>query len=197
MNENKNMIRTIVIVAVMCLLVIGYYAYLSDKTVKEKQNKQLTEKEELLLYDLDQDYPHSPRDVIKLYSRMMTCLYNERLEDDDLNAMVDQMRKLYAEELVSDEGNTKEQQISKLNDEIQEFEENDKITNYVLSEVSQTEYGMVDGNYSALVEATYTLRKGNQYPKILNSYVLIQEEDENWRILGWKEDALNTEAAQE
>ena len=72
----------------------------------------------------------------------------------------------------------------------------DKITNYVLSEVSQVEYGTVDGNYSALVDATYTLRKENRYPKILNSYVLIQDEQENWKILGWQENALNEDAAE-
>ena len=196
MEENKKTIRTVVIVAIMCLLVISYYAYLSDKTAKDKQNQQLTEKEELLLYDLDNDYPHSPRDVVKLYSRMMTCVYNERLQDEDLDAMVEQMRKLYAEELVSDADNTKENQISKLSDEIKEFVDQDKITNYVLSEVSQVEYGTVDGNYSALVDATYTLRKENRYPKILNSYVLIQDEQENWKILGWQENALNEDAAE-
>ena len=197
MKENKKNARTIIIVAVMCLLVTGYYAYLSDKTAKDKQNQQLTEKEELLIYDLDNDYPHSPRDVVKLYSRMMCCVYNERLQDEDLDAMVEQMRKLYATELVSDASNTKENQISSLTKEIQEFEDNDKITNYVLSEVSQVEYGTVEGNYSALVDATYTLRKGNQYPKILNSYVLVQDEQENWKILGWQESALNTEAAED
>ena len=196
MQENKKTVKVVIVVAIMCILVIGYYAYLSEKTARDKRNKTLTEKQQLLTQDLDNEYPHSPRDVVQMFSKMTSCVYNERLENEDLENMVAQMRKMYAQALVTDANNTQEKQVAKLKEEMEQYEANDKITNYVLSEVSQVEYDTVEGQECALVDAVYTVRQGNKYPKVARSYVLVKEENDRWKILGWKE-STTTENQQE
>lgn len=190
MTENKKTIRTIIIVVLMCILVLGYYAYLSDKNARKQQAEQLTEKDELLLYDLDKDYPYAPTDVVKLYSRMISCVYNERLEGKDLKEMVAQMRRLYADEFANESGNAEENQIANLEKELSGYGDKDhKFTNYTIAEMSQIEYGEVDGKKTALVDAVYTIRLDNEYSKESQVYVLIQDKDENWKILGWQGNA--------
>lgn len=187
MAENKKTIRTVIVVVFLCILALGYYAYLSDKNAKKQKEVQLTEKDELLLWDLNKDYPHSPNDVVKLYSRMISCIYNDRLEGKDLEKMVKQMRLLYDDSFAEETGNSEEEQISNLEQELAGYGKNDhKITNYTVGELSQVEYGKVDGRQTACVDAVYTLRMDNEYSKEPQIYILVQDEDENWKILGWQ-----------
>ncbi len=187
MNQKKT-IKIIIGVLLMCVLVLCYYAYLSEKKLKEKETVELTEIDQLLLQNLDEDYPHSPRDVVNLYSRMITCVYNEKMEGEELTKMVKQMRKLYADEFANDAANSEKQQINGIKKELEDHpDENDqKITNYVLQEASQVDIKDVDGEKTALVEATYTIRYGNDFSKVPQVYLLVQNSDEQWKILGWQ-----------
>lgn len=188
---NKKMAKTVAMVVVMCLLALGYYAYLSERNFKKQQEENLTEVDELLLMDLDNDkeYPHEVRDVVKLYSRMITCVYGRELADDgDLKKMVKQMQKLYADELKKDPNNSVDNQTNALQAELDGYGENDhKITTYVIAENSQVEYATVDDQKSAAIDVEYTMRSGNNYPKNTVTYILVQDENEHWKILGWQE----------
>ena len=187
MNESK-MVKTVVLVIFIGILLLGGYAYVSQRNVKNLKNHELKEVDRLLLYDLEKEYPHSPRDVVKLYSEMLSCVYNQKLEDDNLKGIVRQMRKMYAKEFAEDINNTEQNQINELQKEIEESGKDDhKITSYKIMESSQIEYGEVDGKQAAMVDVTYTLRYGNDYPKQPQTYILIQDEEEHWKILGWQD----------
>lgn len=187
MNESK-MVKTVVLVIFIGILLLGMYAYVSQRNVKSIKNHELEEVDRLLLYDFEKEYPHSPRDVVKLYSEMLSCVYNQKLEDDNLKGIVRQMRKMYAKEFAEDINNTEQNQINELQKEIEESGKDDhKITSYKIMESSQIEYGEVDGKQAAMVDVTYTLRYGNDYPKQPQTYILIQDEEEHWKILGWQD----------
>ena len=187
MNESK-MVKTVVLVIFIGILLLGGYAYVSQRNVKNLKNHELKEVDRLLLYDLEKEYPHSPRDVVKLYSEMLSCVYNQKLKDDNLKGIVRQMRKMYAKEFAEDINNTEQNQINELQKEIEESGKDDhKITSYKIMESSQIEYGEVDGKQAAMVDVTYTLRYGNEYPKQPQTYILIQDEEEHWKILGWQD----------
>ena len=187
MNDSK-MVKTVVLLIFIGILLLGGYAYVSQRNVKNLKNHELKEVDRLLLYDLEKEYPHSPRDVVKLYSEMLSCVYNQKLEDDNLKGIVRQMRKMYAKEFAEDINNTEQNQINELQKEIEESGKDDhKITSYKIMESSQIEYGEVDGKQAAMVDVTYTLRYGNDYPKQPQTYILIQDEEEHWKILGWQD----------
>ena len=48
---------------------------------------------------MENNYPKTVRDVIKLYTRYLKCLYNEKLSDEDIEALNKKMRELYCEKL--------------------------------------------------------------------------------------------------
>lgn len=184
----KKNAKTVILVVILCALVLGYYTYLSNKHAKERQDYKLTQTQELLTYDLKNDYPHSPRDVVKLYNRMLSCIYEKKLSGKDLDKMVDQMRRLYSDKLLNDSENTKEKQLAALEKELETHKKEDyKITNCILSEASQVEYGNVGEDKCAVVDATYTIREKNDFNKSSQSYILVQDEDKNWKILGWED----------
>ena len=119
MGANKGIIRTTVIVVVMVVLVLGYYAYISNRKAVELQNTKVSEADRLILEDIENNYPKKPRDVVKLHIRMLQQIYAEELSDDKLSKMVDQMRLLYDDQLLNNQGNSKEEQVSSINAEIE------------------------------------------------------------------------------
>ncbi len=183
---DKKTTKTLVMVVLVCAIILAGYAYVRDRSAKKTQSEKLTETDELILYDLKDEYPHSARDVVNLYSRMLTCIYKEHPDEKQLEQLVAQMRKLYATELCNDPDNTEEAQVQALKKELQDSnEEKNKITNYVVEESSQVEYETVDNRQVAQVDATYTIRNGNDYPKSTQTYLLVME-GEQWKILGWQ-----------
>ena len=57
-----------IIVIVLLILVVGYYFYLSNRDVEPKEEDvELTEAQELLLRDLERNYPPTPKEVVKYY----------------------------------------------------------------------------------------------------------------------------------
>jgi hypothetical protein len=187
MNKKKT-VWTVALVIVMCVGALGYYAYLTERNVQRQAEEKLTETDELLLMDLENDYPYAPRDVVKLYSRMITCVYNERLADDELGDMVKQMRRLYSDELCEEPENSESNQIQSLTDEMKDYGDNDhKITNTTVCESSQVDYGEVDGQQTAMVDVVYTVRYDNNYVQQPQVFVLVQDKEEHWKILGWQD----------
>lgn len=194
MSKKAKTVRVVVAVAVLCGLVLAYYAYLSDRQTKRINDTKLTEQDELMLMNLDgSDYPKDPVQVCDLYSRFLKCIYNEKLSGDALSDMVTQMRKLYADKFAGNEGNSKNQQVDSITSELSGSGKNEKrITNYTVGELSQVEYGTVDGNKSAMCDVNYTVRNDNNYSRLTESYVLIQDEKQRWKILGWQENDNST-----
>jgi len=90
--------KGLIIVLVLILLVIGYYYYLSNRTVEETEEVTISQAQDLLLRDLDRNYPPSPKEVLKYFFEITTCLYNEKLSEDDVNALALKVQELYDEE---------------------------------------------------------------------------------------------------
>ena len=76
-----------IIVLVLILLVIGYYYYLSNRTVEETEEVTISQAQDLLLRDLDRNYPPSPKEVVKYFFEITTCLYNEELSEEDIKSI--------------------------------------------------------------------------------------------------------------
>ena len=87
-----------IIVIILLILVIGYYFYLSNRDVEPKEEDiKLTEAQELLLRDLDRNYPPTPKEVVKYYFEITKCLYNEELSESlaELDIEYDTMKCMY------------------------------------------------------------------------------------------------------
>ncbi len=189
MGANKGIIRTTVIVVIMVVLVLGYYAYISNRKAIELQNTKVSEADRLILEDIENNYPKKPRDVVKLHIRMLQQIYAADLSDDKLSKMVDQMRSLYDDRLLNNQGNSKEEQLSSIKAELESHKDKKyKITNYDIDEESQTLYSKVDGEEVANLYATYTILDDKATYKQIYLYVLVKDKEGHFKILGWQRD---------
>ena len=87
-----------IIVVILVALVGGYYFYLSNYNGKEEETV-VTAVQDVLLKNLDDDYPPTPREVLKYYSDITKCLYNEEYTESQLEQMADKLLALFDTEL--------------------------------------------------------------------------------------------------
>lgn len=178
--------KTVIIVAIMVALVVGYYFYLSNKT-KTEEETVVTQVQEVLLRNMENNYPPTPKEVVKYYSEIMKCLYNETYTDEQLEEMLDKMMKLYDEELL--EKNPRENLLTGLKEAIADYSENNyTIVSYTPSNSTDVETSVIDGQECAKLYCTYTIKSGTNYTSSRLIYELRKDADGHWKILGFKND---------
>jgi len=98
----KKNIRTIVVVVICAALIVGYYYYLSTRDTGGAQNKgdEETEVEQVIGLPIEVDYPSTPREVVKVFNRILKCYYNEEYTDKQLVKLANKQRELLDEELL-------------------------------------------------------------------------------------------------
>lgn len=174
-------------ISILCIaLIVGYYYYLSHRDKKDVENNtKVGEVQEVLLKDLDKDYPPTPREVVKFYNRILTCYYNEEYDEDQFEALAEQARKLMDQELLNN--NPKDIYLSSLKAEVEQYKERKQtLADTTVSSSSEVEFKTVDGQECAYVTASYFSKEGNSYTRTYEEYVLRKDADKNWKILGYQ-----------
>ena len=93
----KNAKYFIIAVACICLICGGFFFFVQNNQPSEKE---LTEVEKVIAKDLKRDYPKTPREVVKLYNRIVSCYYGEKLSDKQIEDLADQMLAIMDEDLL-------------------------------------------------------------------------------------------------
>jgi hypothetical protein len=161
----------------------GFYLVKVRSDKNQSQDKtELTEVQKIITKDLTTNYPATPREVVKYYSRIITAYYKEDYTDSELDQLVDQELTLFDEELLKN--NQKDTYLVSLKADIADYA---KRSRYIVStKVSESdEVGYVqDGDDSlAYVLASYFVREKNAFSWTYQQYVLRQDGDGNWKIL--------------
>ena len=73
-------VKNVIIIVILAALVGGYFLYLSNRKVEQKDTT-VTAVQNVILRNLETDYPPSPKEVVKYYSDISKCLYNETYTD--------------------------------------------------------------------------------------------------------------------
>ena len=174
----KNFIVFIILIGIIFSL---YFYMNNNKSDKVKAN---TEAEKLLAMDLETKYPATPTGVVKLYSRISKCLYNDKWDNDEVNALIDMMRKLFATELL--EENPKGKHNKNFKSEIADYKENKRtIMTYKIDGSNQVKKQKKDGVAYATLNSVYSTAESKDYYKIYQNFML-KKEGKQWKILGWK-----------
>ena len=174
-------------ISVLCIaLIVGYYYYLSHKDKKDVETgTKVGAVEEILLEDLDKNYPPTPREVVKFYNQILTCFYNEDYDEEQLEALGDQARKLMDTELLNN--NPKEVYLSALKNEVEEYKEKGQtLADTTVSSSNEIDYKTVDGKECAFVTASYFIKEGNSYSRTYQEYILRKDKDKSWKIVGYQ-----------
>ena len=184
MKKNGNKVFTL-IMFFLVLGALGFYIHLSNESPDHQDVKETSEKEKLLNYDMENEYPKTVRETVKLHCRYLKYVYNNDFTDDELFTVNQQIRKLFDEELL--ENNTADKQLQGLKDEITLYEANkQKFTGYRVAEASQVEYNTEEGKEYAKIRVTLSLSINSASASVDEEYILRQDENGKWKILGWQ-----------
>lgn len=181
MGKMKGTIIAIVLIA----LVGGYYFYISN-IGKEVDETTVTAVQNVLLRNLENDYPSTPRELVRYYSEITKCLYNETYTNEQLEQMGDKMLALYDAELA--ENNPREQYLIDLKADVKNFtDKNYTIATYTVSSSTDVQEYTHEGRRCASLYCTYSVKTGGvDYVSSKQIFVLRKETDTgHWKILGF------------
>lgn len=183
----KKAIRIGLSVIICAGLVVGYYYYLSHRndTNTTEDATKVTEVDKILQKDFDEQYPTSPREVVKWYNRIITAYYGEEYTDEQLEGMADQARKLLDDELL--QYNPKDTYLENLKKDIDNYKTlNKKIVQSSVSDSNDITYATVKGESCAYVNAYYFSKEGSNYSRTYQEFVLRKDSKGKWKILTFR-----------
>ncbi len=178
-------IKIVIIGAILAALVIGYYFHLANKTQKQQEEVvESTQVQTALMRDLDKNYPPTPKEVVKYFNEITMCFYNEKYTDDELVQLAEKIQGIYDAELVANK--PQEQYIEDLKNDIVEMKSNDRsVSSYQMPASTDVEFFSEDGNSCARLYCTYSIRQGTDMLQSRLVFILRQDENKRWKILGW------------
>lgn len=179
-------LRGLIIGVILICLILGYYFYLSNRASRDEQEDvvQVSAVQEVLMRNLDTNYPPTPREVVKYYAQIAQCLHNETYTEEEFQELALQIQMLYDEELITNK--TQDQYLSDLKWDVEQFKEQEiTISSYSPSSSTDVEYKNDDYSWAKLY-CTFTLRQGAQLNYSEEVFLLRKDEDEHWKIYGWK-----------
>lgn len=177
--------KGMIILFILIIMVLIYYAYLSNRNVVEEEVKQeVTRVQDVLLRDLEIQYPPSPKEVLKYYCEITECFYNETYSEEELTKLAMKIRQLYDDELIADK--TDEVYMADLKKDIDNYKEKSiEISSYATSASTDVIYSTVDGKEYASLYCTITLRQSTDLSTLIHKFLLRKDTEGHWKILGW------------
>lgn len=190
-SEKSGLVRFIILAVLAVLIVAALYLRLTNRTPNssQKADEQMNEVQTLKMYDLDNQYPKTARDVAKLHCRFLKSLYNEELEKEDIQALNEQVRKLFSADLLAE--NPEETQMEALTTDINKFHADGRtFISYEVDSENNVLYTTTNGKDYAMLYVNCKLRENGKTKDIQEQYLLVKEND-LWKIQGWQEIATD------
>jgi len=195
---SKKATRTTIIIFILILAVVTYYAYLSNRSREQKAETTMTKVESTLSTDLTRNYPATPKEVIKFYNEILRCLYNEECTDDEIEELCVKARELFDGELQA--ANETGTYLLQIESDIQESRDsNRRISSIVLASSTSVETYKKDGYSFAKLNCDYYITENGQTVENSLTYLLRKDDERRWKIYGWMDSAAveSLEAAAE
>lgn len=174
------------LIAIACVaLVCGGFYYVSSKNkVSVENSAELTEVQKLITRNIAENYPSTPREVVKLYNRIITCYYSQEFKDGELEKLADQTLLLFDDELLAI--NQKPNYLMSLTNEIAEYKSKSKtISQSVVCSSNDVLYLTDKTDDIAYVNTSYFIKEGKEHLKTYEQFVLRKDENGYWKILGY------------
>lgn len=186
--KRSGSVKILIIVIILAAIVLGYFYYLGHQGRKQTEEAvAATVVQSVLLRDLEHNYPPTPKEVVKYYSEITECFYNEEYSDEELTQLATKIQLLYDAELVANK--SQDQYMQDLKNEIVDMKKNKyTIASYEVSSSTDVEYFTQDEYSCARLYCTYYLRQPSSGTRVasLERFVLRQDQDGHWKILGWE-----------
>jgi len=180
--------KTIILVSIMVLLCVGYFFYLSNRTPSvDATEKSIADQEiaALTTKNIEENYPETPKEVLKLYARITKAYYKSELDDSKIEALGKQARLLFDSELKGKQ--TDEEFLKALKDDIASYRSlNRYVADYTVEDSANTVNTTFQGKKYASLNVMYNIREGTTLINSNTKYTLRQDKDGRWKILFWE-----------
>lgn len=184
-NAKRRTASTIGFMSLLAILILLFYYYWANRTepLADASSTNLSEADKILNEDLTTNYPETPREVVKLFGRIMKALYSNPKENE-INSLALKARGLYDEEFLNN--NPEDTYLINLKTDIANWVKKDRrITNFLLADESAEEEKKIDGVQYSINYITYTIQENVKFTETWK--VLLRQDDiKKWRILGWE-----------
>jgi len=180
--------KGMLILIVLVCAVIGYYYYIANKGAdnpSEEEYVEVTEVQNILLRNLETDYPPTPKEVVKYFAEITKCFYGEKYTNEELEQLAVKIQQIYDDELVA----AKEQDVylQDLKDDIAQFKkEKYVITGFYTSSSTDVEEFSEGGSDWARLYCTFYITKDKKRNiKSQEKFLLRKDAEGHWKIYGW------------
>lgn len=188
--KKSDIVSTIIFLVILVAVIFGCF-FLAKKKSNERAEEQAqieaqqTEAEKLIMMDIEQRYPVTVREVLKLYNRILQCVHNEEVSDAEVKALAGQLRILFDDEFL--QNNPYDQHVDSLILEVAEYDMLDRtIPNCEIeSAKSLVEWKNDQGSFASL-NVTYTIMEAKSPGRVSEKFLLRKQEDGRWKIVGWE-----------
>lgn len=185
----KRRMRWLVTLTLLAVVVVIWYYVDSNKPLESEETREVgevTEIDKVLNKDLEKSYPHTAREVIQLFIRIQKCYYNEKWSEEEFVKLAYKATELFDEELKN--SNPFDEYYEELKTEVSQYKDEKKIINRtILDKTSEIVYSTVEEQKYASLNCTYYLKSASGTSKVIETYILRKDEEDRWKILGWKE----------
>ncbi len=186
--KGSKIAKTVIIAVILAAIILVYYYSLGHRAKRQEVEEAIaaTVVQSILMRDLEHNYPPTPKEVVKYYAEITECFYNETYSDEELVQLAGKIQMLYDAELVANK--TQEQYLQDLRDDIAEMKGRQlTVASYEVSSSTDVEYFTQNEYSCARLYCTFYLKQqgGGRVPS-QERFVLRQDEDEHWKILGWE-----------
>ena len=173
----------ITIVATLCiaLICVGYYFLKKEGAASE--NEALTKVQKITTLDLEKEYPETPREVVKLYNKIISAFHQEEYTQEELEKMCQVAYELMDDELQAN--NPFDSYLISVQADVELYEARKKeIVQTDVCDSNDVLYktDSATGEDLAYVSASYFVREDKEYTNTYQMYVMVKDEDGKWKI---------------
>lgn len=180
----KSSIAVTITLLTIIVGIVAFYAILTGKAKTEAEKALMTPVQMALNRDLSRDYPATVKEVVKYYTELEKCLYNETCTDEEQEALLMQSRELFDDELKDNNQVGVFLQNSK--QDIQDFREaKRRINSIAVAASTNVDYFTEDKNEFARIYCGYSILDNAKSVLEGRVFLLRRDADRHWRIYGW------------
>lgn len=179
---------SIIIIVVSVAVIVGAFLLISNHLAKNGEDTDIaiSSVQNVLLRNMDNNYPPTPKEVLKYYSDITQCFYAGGYTEEQFTQLANRALELYDDELRANQDY--DVYIDDLKAEIEEYKEkNWTISSYSTSSSIDVQEFERDGDEWAQLYAFYNVRQDGKVVKVTEIFLMRKDEDGRWKIYGWQQ----------
>ncbi len=183
--KGNGTIRVVVAVCILGVMLVGFYYYLAHKSsAGSEEETKVTKSQQVLMRNLERNYPPTPKEVVKYFAEITKCFYNEEYSEEELEKLATQIQVLYDEALIANK--SEDDYMQDLRSEIASMKENKyTIVGYEVSPSTDVEFFTENEESCARLYCNFYVKQGAGNVPSLEQFILRKDEAGHWKIMGW------------